>query len=249
MKDFINVIASQRVYDKDVYTLKQIGSVYRLINQNAIRVSGLDIPYSKKNSVNSHKLDCNLSRAKSKVKELAFCNDWDFFVTLTISPDKYDRYNLNAYVKDLGRFICNYNRYCSKDEKVKYLLIPEMHADGAWHLHGLIKGIKHSDLIMNDNGYMTWKQYHNKFGYMSIDKIRDKEACSNYILKYISKEMSKTVSELGSHLYYASKGLKTATILYRGHDLRLEDDWDFENDYCRIKDMNEEELHEKVVFI
>ena len=63
------------------------------------------IPESNNKLVSDVKLSNNISRAKSKVFEYAYCNHWDYFITLTISPDKYDRYDLKAYIKDLGKFI------------------------------------------------------------------------------------------------------------------------------------------------
>ena len=52
------------------------------------------IPESNNKLVSDVKLSNNISRAKSKVFEYAYCNHWDYFITLTISPDKYDRYDL-----------------------------------------------------------------------------------------------------------------------------------------------------------
>lgn len=167
------------------------------------------------------------------------CNEWDYFVTLTISPDKHNRYDLELYKKQLSEFLHNYNRRCSVSDKVSYLLVPEKHKDGAWHMHGFIKGIKQKDLIQNDNGYLTWKQYDKKFGYMSLDFVKDREKVSSYILKYITKETEKNVTELNAHLYYCSKGLKRACEVFRGK-AETSDSWDWvhPDGFCKIKNID-----------
>ena len=187
-------------------------------------------------NINTQKLANNLARARTKINELALCNPWDYFVTLTIDKSKYDRYNLKIYYHDFAEFIHNLNKHRSKENKIKYLLIPEMHKDGAWHMHGLFHGLHDDDLCVNKNGYLSWEKYEKKFGYISLGYVKDKDKVSSYIVKYITKDVGKNVTELGCHLYYASKGLKKAEILYRGH-LELLCPWDYEHPdgYCKIK--------------
>ena len=89
--------------------------------------------------VHSEKLEESIIRTRSRIYELAICNEWDFFVTLTLDKSKYDRMDLKKYRKDLAQFIRDYNKKYKIN--IKYLLIPEMHKDGAWHMHGLIIGL------------------------------------------------------------------------------------------------------------
>lgn len=193
------------------------------------------------------KFDNNIVRAKTKVKELVLCNDWDYWCTFTIAPEKIDRYDLNGYIKHMGEFIHNYNRRCDAVDKVSYLLVPERHKDGAWHMHGFIKGIRQSDLYKNKHGHLTWKQYEKKFGFISMEPLRSKEKASSYVLKYLTKDISRNVTEHGAHLYYASHGLKQPELIYRGH-AELHAPWDYEHPdgYCKIKtiDTREVELSE-----
>lgn len=225
-------------YEDDITIVKQLGDFLKIVNVSSCRIAGLelDIEYTKKNTVNTVKLSNNIIRAKSRVLELALCNDWEYFVTFTINPDKYDRYNLKTYYRDLSEFLHNFNRRRLPDIKVKYILIPEMHKDGAWHMHGLLQGLQSSDLYINDNGYLGWQEYEHRFGFISLGKVKDNDRVAFYITKYITKEMDKTVSELGCHLYYSSKGLQSAEQLYRGK-ARLHCNWDYEHPdgYCRVK--------------
>lgn len=239
----MGILGRYEAYEHNVMIVKQLGEdKLKVVMLSSCRMSGYELENSKevnyqpKNSVNDEKLANNISRAKTKVNELALCNPWSYFVTLTIDQNKYDRYNLKTYHKDLSEFLHNYNRRRLADNKIKYILIPEMHKDGAWHMHGLIQGLTDADLYINSNGYRGWKAYEDKFGFISIDSVKDKNKVSSYITKYITKDMNKNVRELGGHMYYSSKGLQTAEELYRGKG-ELLCPWDYEqpDGYCKVK--------------
>lgn len=235
-------LSTDNPYKYNTYTVKQLGEhTVKISYCNTIRESGWEDDRIKvtKCSVNKDKLSNNLSRAKNIVKEYALCNNWDWWCTFTIDPQKYDRYNLDTYFREFAEFLHNYNRRSPNEYKVKYCLVPEQHKDGAWHLHGFIRGIRPGDLYINQYGYYTWKQYEKKFGYISMDKIKNIDKCSSYILKYMTKDKDKNVTELNRHLYYASKGLEKATELYRG-DAHIIGEWDWEHPdgYCKIKTLD-----------
>lgn len=183
------------------------------------------VPQGEKQS-HEEKLKASLSRSKSKVLELAYCNTWDMFVTITFSKEKVkNRYNIQETLTNLRTWLNNHKkRHCNE---LKYLLIPELHKDGAVHVHGLIAGInqdefkKFSDyspdeIIKNDwqklaeDGYYNWLPLEKKFGRNSCGPIKSNEAVSYYVTKYISKDMVSAVTEKNLNTYYASKGLKRA---------------------------------------
>lgn len=240
------------IRSSNVLTVKKYGEKYKVIWCKCVRKKGFEecIPGlsdpdlyevnpfdgqlvkvvqsfpGKKPDKEAEKLANNISRAKSLIFEYAFCNQWDYFITLTISPDKYDRYNLAAYVKDLGKFLNNYNT--NHHSKIQYILIPEQHEDGAWHMHGLISGILPKHLIINEHGYLDWPMYANKFGFCSLDTLHNHEAVSKYITKYVTKELLSR--DYGQRTYYCSKGLQRAELLFRIPN--VEDniiDWEFEH--------------------
>lgn len=152
------------------------------------------------------KLSNNISRARGRVLELALCNPWEWFVTLTIAAEKQDRSDLGAYVKDLGNFIGNFNKKYGC--KMKYLLVPELHKDGkSWHMHGLLHDVPDVALVRNEYGYMDMPYYKNRFGYISLSPVKSHEKVSRYITKYISKDIGARLNDKGEHLFYASKGL------------------------------------------
>jgi len=182
------------------------------------------------------KLRNNICRSKGKVFEYAKCNKWDYFATLTLDKAKKDRYDLQSYIIDLGRFIRNERVRTGCD--IKYLLIPEQHKDKAWHMHGYFRGIPQSDVVCNPYGYFSWERYANRFGYCSLDVIKDKDRCDNYITKYISKDMGGQAIGKNKKLYYASRGLNTAEVVYQAYTLESMKKPDFENDFVQIKWLN-----------
>lgn len=209
---------------------------------------------------NEEKLPENIRRAKSKVFELALCNPFSFFCTLTFSKDKVkDRYDLDGCMKSFSKWLNNYN-YRKGGASVQYLLIPEPHQDGAWHLHGLMSGIPESDLhlfrcdehlpsrihkeLAKGHEIFQWKSYDKKFGYCTLSPVRSLDAVSKYITKYITKELGSSVKELNAHLYYRSQRLRQKELLYSAPDCVLPDP-DYSGTYSKIKNATspEELLH------
>ena len=229
-------------YLHDVFTVKQMGEhTVRISYVSVMREAGWEFndDYKPKGSVNDEKLSNNLARAKTVVREYALCNPWNWWCTFTINAEKCDRYNLDVFYKSFSRFINDYNKRRADEYRVKYLLVPERHKDGAWHMHGFIHGIDPKDLYKNEYGYMTWKQYNNKFGYISMDTIQDIDKSASYILKYMTKDKDKNVTEVNKHLYYCSKGLERATELYRGGGVYFGTwDWQHPDGYCKVKNLD-----------
>ena len=64
-------------------------------------------------------------------------------------------------------------------------------------------------MVRNSHGYLDMPYYANRFGFISLDPIRDQNKCSSYITKYVTKDTGKGV-EVSKHLYYHSRGLEKA---------------------------------------
>lgn len=231
---------SIRKYNDDYYKLTY--------HKMPLKAPGFDSKSfcERSRDVNKDKLSNNLIRAKNKIFELSMCNDFEYFVTLTLDPKKYDRYDLSNYIKDLGQFIRDYRK--KYDVDIQYLLIPEQHSDGAWHMHGLVRGIPKEHLSNNLNGFKSWNAYTDKFGFMSIDDIRSKEAVSKYITKYITKSIGG-VFEKNKKSYYATRGLNESVKIKEGTFSSSELEripFNYENDFIKIVDLNFSQFNELV---
>lgn len=243
MSDFL--VSEHQIYCDALLSVYRFGDKYKACWTRRARKSGYEKAYdtyfgddigvgSESAPADDAKLSNNICRARSKIFEYAYCNDWDYFVTLTIDPNKYDRYDLKVFQKDLGRFLNNYSTH--HGSKIRYVLIPEMHKDGAWHMHGLVSGILPKHLITNENGYLDFPMYRKKFGYCSLSSINSHEAVSKYITKYVTKELFSL--PYGQNLYYCSHGLKGKELLYRFDNVSSDfTDWDFvhEDGFCMTK--------------
>lgn len=172
-------------------------------------------------AVHDSKLAQSLSRARSMIIQIAMCNDWEWFFTCTLDELKHDRYSLSAFTNDFPQWVRDYRKKYKCD--LRYLIVPEQHKDGAWHVHGFLSGIPADHITdfvpgihpqrLIDKGYKNWGRCGNKFGYCSLDRIKDGIAVSFYVTKYITKEMANSAIGLGCHLYYCSIGLKRAIPL------------------------------------
>lgn len=185
----------------------------------------------------------SIVRARSRVRELALCSKWDYFATFTLSEEKQDRFDIKSYIKDLGNWIQNYNKkyHC----KLQYLIIPEQHKNGAWHAHGLLRGLAPDSLCKNEHGYLDLPYYRNRFGYISLSKVKSHERCASYVTKYISKDVTATAAQLGAgaHLYYSSRGLPGKQVIwqYSGHI-----NGGFRNEYGIYKWTNWDEIQRTI---
>lgn len=170
------------------------------------------------------KLPQALSRARRVCLELALCNDWKWFATFTIAKDNFDRKNLDGFYERFSEWL----KYQKKKYQLKipYLLVPEQHGDGSWHMHGFFNGDIDKFLVpfeeeykagkdipwkLVEKGYSNWPKYQKKFGFCSFGEIRDHDATAFYATKYISKSFQGDARRVGLKLYYCSQGLNRAT--------------------------------------
>ncbi len=199
------------------------------------------------------RLENNISRTRARIFELAACNEFQFFCTFTQDKEKRDRFDLAEFRKDFAQLVRNINRGRADSDKIKYLLIPEKHKKGGWHMHGLLKGLtdkdlrpfelsenipkKLKDLIRSGTPVYDWTRYRRAFGYFTCTEIANGAAVSRYITKYISKDLQSGVIESGQHLFFASQGLKTREVITSlNTDPCPITEWDFENDYIKCKE-------------
>lgn len=194
--------------------------LYKLVKfPGGLRVRLPDDGLSPKEERSSEgKMDAAISRAKSVIYQVAVCNDWDYFCTFTIDQTKFDRYDFRAFYKSFAQWIRDYRKQYGC--KIEYIFVPEQHKDGAWHLHGLLRGIPSAHLStfirgihprkLVQGGYLNWGRAGSKFGFCSLDPIRDPVKVAGYVTKYITKDLLEANTRFGAHLYFCSIGLRRA---------------------------------------
>jgi hypothetical protein len=171
-------------------------------------------PEEEGEATQAARFQSSIIRARSRVRELALCQHWDYFATFTLAEKKQDRFDLSGFIKDLGNWIRNYRK--KYGSQLQYLIIPEQHKDGAWHAHGLLRNVAPDSLVKNEHGYLDMPYYRARFGYISLSKVKSHERCASYITKYISKDVEATADHMkkGQHLFYSSRGLAGKEILW-----------------------------------
>lgn len=216
------------------YSVKQYNDdFFRLVMMKKPRYLGFDDDYIPPRDVNEVKMDESVIRSRRLIFEYAMCNDFDMFVTLTLNKLKMDRYDLDKYNKKLSQFLRDYGK--KHGIKIQYLLVPEKHKDGAWHIHGLIKGIpvEHLEIFTLDDpipwemkkmlqeGHKlyNWIPYTEKFGWVSMEAIKSKIAVSKYITKYVMKSIETIQTDKtrkNKRLFYATHNLKKPLKIKEG---------------------------------
>lgn len=220
-------------------TVKKLGDSYKLVYFKFQSGSCISEDYhgEKDSSSYDFKLDSNLCRARSAIREYGLCNPWEYFVTLTLDSQKQDRYSLRTFVRDLGVWIGNYNKKFGC--KLKYLLIPEQHKDGAWHMHGFFHDVSPDSIVVNSHGYFDMPYYRERFGFISLSRIRDNQKCASYITKYVTKSTGEGIDK-DKHLYYHSRGLERAEILGE-YVIKSAPDGVWFNDFVGIQFLNDDD--------
>lgn len=133
------------------------------------------------------------ARSKSLFMEYALNHRWDWFVTLTLDPKKHDRY------KDHFGAVAQWLRHARQRRfpGLEYALVPELHADGAYHYHMLLSGVPASALV--DTGrrahgrpVYTWRAAEMAWGWTTCSPVDTSDAVVRYVSKYMSKAISAT---------------------------------------------------------
>lgn len=146
----------------------------------------------------------SISRSKRKIYEFGICNDWTHFLTMTFNSKKIDRHNLKEVKSKFIKYLKNYSRI---DNDFKYLVIPELHKNGALHFHGLVSfGDKSTKYLKRfKNNIFNHKLFTEKFGFNRFIEIVEK---SFKVISYIVKYVSKDVGRIFRNYYFHSQNLK-----------------------------------------
>lgn len=168
-----------------------------------------------------HSEQTSLKRTRQKIYEYAFANDWTngLFFTITFNPELVDSFNYDECYKRVYQFLKNVKR---QNPEFKYIFVPELHKSGRIHFHGI--GTNCDKLELIDSGKTRkGKKIYNinsrsfKYGFTTVSQIEDTQKVSNYITKYITKELISATK--GKHRYLYSKNLEVPVV----ENIMLED--------------------------
>lgn len=154
-------------------------------------------------------IERSMRRARAKLRRLALANEFRWFVTLTIDPQKCDSFDGAAVVKKL-------NAWCSnmvQRKGLRYVLVPERHKSGRIHFHGFFNDC----LEVVDSGH-TDKQGHTIYnlpqwtlGFTTAIELYDEYVRAvGYVCKYVGKQGEKPAGRW----YYSGGDLREPEITY-----------------------------------
>lgn len=167
-------------------------------------------------------------RARTKCRDYVLGNyDLDMMVTLTINNDCVDRYDYTAIVKNLSQWLSNR----VKRNGLKYVLVPELHEDGAIHFHGFVnsnavkltktkykRGTNGKNFIYalepTRKGRLIYNISDWEIGYTTAVRIGKSEADRNAVATYILKYLSKQTEKIGGRWYLHSNNLNLPYEIY-----------------------------------
>lgn len=171
------------------------------------------------------RLKWNMSQSINKVYDLARSNEFNWFITLTLSSEKVNRYDYDSCADAIKKFTDRLRKY-----GCKWLMVPEQHKDGAYHFHGLVAG----DLPLTPSGKTCYNEVEQltmpiynlanyEFGFTTVTQVMKPDRTASYIAKYLTK---KIAVPKGRKRYWASKSLARPTVEYLNtvHDTFVRDE-------------------------
>ena len=180
-------------------------------------------PKKKRKSAAAENVLRSKRRAAAAVRDLALCNDFRYFVTLTLDGSKIERYDLSQVVRKLNNWCDNRVRR----DGLKYILVPEQHKDGAFHFHGFFndalcvedsgtlrivggkkpkkpRSKKEREQLLINGAQVVYNLPDWNFGFSTaIALYGEREAAIGYAVKYITKAQEK----MGGRWYFSGGGL------------------------------------------
>lgn len=175
----------------------------------------------------------SIRRAVDKVELLGRANKWDYFFTLTLSPEYMPENSYEAASRLMQKWLDCFRKQFPNEEHL--IVLEPGGKKGRWHAHGLVRGCK---LPLINSGHKTrdHQTIYNlpvenyKYGHTTVTYIRSTGACARYVSKYIKKDLGCIPT--GKKRYWASRSLKSRDdirTVYLFDRTRLdgsESDWD-----------------------
>jgi hypothetical protein len=172
----------------------------------------------------------SMRRARAKVRRLALANEFRWFVTLTLDPEKVDSHDGAAVVKAL-------NAWCSnavQRQGLRYILVPERHKKGGIHFHGFFSDSMEAvdsgtmkppgggkprkprskaqrEEWLRNGGQVVYNLPRWTYGFTTaMELYGDYPAAVAYVCKYIGKDGEKPAGRW----YYSGGDLREPEVAY-----------------------------------
>lgn len=170
-------------------------------------------------------------RAAAKVRDYALSTEFKYFVTFTLDKEQVDRYDYQEIVRRMRTALDN----AVRRKGLAYVLVPELHKDGAIHFHGFVNDVPgmvfsgcytgglagkrparpdsaaQEKLWIDGGAHPVYNVTWWRFGFSSaIPLYGDYQAAVAYVCKYIQKADAK----IGGRWYLSGGALKAPNVVY-----------------------------------
>lgn len=152
----------------------------------------------------------SIRRAVDKVELLGRANKWDYFFTLTLSPEYMPENSYKAAAELIQKWLDCFRKQFPDEEHL--IVLEPGGKKGRWHAHGLVRGCK-LPLIKTNHKTKDHRTVYNlpvenyKYGHTTVTYVRSTGACARYVAKYIKKDLGCVPT--GKKRYWASRSLKS----------------------------------------
>lgn len=184
----------------------------------------------KTNDPKGEDLQRSMRRARAKVRRLALANEFKWFVTLTLDPERVDSHDGAAVVKVL-------NAWCSnavQRQGLRYILVPERHKKGGIHFHGFFndcleavdsgtikppgggkprrpRSKEQREEWLRNGGQVVYNLPRWTWGFTTaMELYGEYPAAVAYVCKYIGKDGEKPAGRW----YYSGGDLREPEVIY-----------------------------------
>jgi hypothetical protein len=171
-----------------------------------------------------------MRRARTAVRDIAMSNDFRYFVTLTLDETRVNRYDMGDITRKLNAWLSNQ----VQRRGLRYVIVPELHRDGAIHFHGLFndalecrdsgtcippgggrprkpRSKSEREKWLAEGGRVVWNLPGWTLGFTTaLELVGDYSAAVGYVCKYIGKQGDKP----GGRWYYSGGELRGPAITY-----------------------------------
>ena len=193
----------------------------------------------KKRSGGNGNVQRSARRAGVQLRRLCHCMDARYFVTLTVDARRCDRYDVAAITRKLSVWADNQVRR----KGLCYILVPELHKDGALHYHGIFNAawpVVDSGTIsrpgkkrpqrprgradrarwLSDGGHVVYNLPSWPLGFTTaIELYGGRDKTISYVSKYVSKQ--RTGGKVAGRWYYHGGAFSEPVTEY--YDVFLQD--------------------------
>ena len=107
---------------------------------------------------------------------------WDYFITVTFSSPRHPHHALST-LQGVGKVI-------RRHSAGGLFLGSELHINRTLHVHGLLQTVGRANAFVE---YALWSSLFNAFGRSEVRPVLSREAVSNYVSKYVTKELTEWV--------------------------------------------------------